>query len=128
MKLLPFHFQDGRVHGARAARAAISRRLSVPISDNSAISVRAITPPTAGTEENKLAFARRAGEALIVSSTSPSTLSISRLNALSRRAMLFGPAPALAACGHAFAWQRRLYQRSRADVSTSASTLRKPCT
>lgn len=59
MKLLPRHWPDCRVHGARPARAAICRRSSDPSSGSSAISVRAIVGPIPGTEASRSSFSAR---------------------------------------------------------------------
>ena len=58
---LPFHWPDWRVHGAGPASAVIWRRSSVLISGSSAISVRATTLPTPGTEASKFSCSRQAG-------------------------------------------------------------------
>ena len=61
MKLLPRHFPDWRVQGARPTRAAISRRSRVPNSGRSAIRVRAMIGPMPGTEASRSSFSRQAG-------------------------------------------------------------------
>ena len=53
MKLLPRHWPDWRVNGARPASAAIFLRSRVPSSGSSAMSVRAMIDPTPGTPKVK---------------------------------------------------------------------------
>ena len=62
MKLLPFHFPDWRVQGARPTRAATLRRSRLPSSGSSARRVRAMVLPMPGTEASRSSFSRQAGE------------------------------------------------------------------
>ena len=87
MKLLPRHWPDCRVHGARPARAAICRRSSDPSSGSSAISVRAIVGPIPGTEASRSSFLGQAGEPLTWSEMSSSRRSI-RFSALAKAAAM----------------------------------------
>src|SRR5215831_9734743 len=81
MKLLPRHWRDCRVKGARPTSAAMCLRPSLPSSGNSAMSVREITGPTLDTEQSRSTFSRQAGEP-----RTPSSISVSTFLALPFRA------------------------------------------
>src|SRR6516225_701559 len=88
MKLLPRHWPDWRVKGARPTSATICFPPRVPSSGSSAISVREIVGPTLGTEESRSSFSRQAGEPRTASSISVSTLESSRSSAFTSLAIL----------------------------------------
>ena len=73
MKLLPRHWPDCRVNGARPTSAAAWRRSRLPSSGSSAIRVRAMVGPTPGTEDRRSPLARHAGEPRTASPMSWST-------------------------------------------------------
>lgn len=70
MKLLPRHWPDWRVNGARPTSAAICLRESRPSSGNSANSVREITGPTPGTDCSRASCNCHTGEPRMQSSIS----------------------------------------------------------
>ena len=124
MKLLPRHWPDWRVNGARPTSAAICLRESQPSSGNSANSVREITGPTPGTDCDRVFCKCHTGEPLMQSSVL-STLLNALSKALSSRRILLATAAGMrcSLCRYApimaMIW-RRLATRSASNCVTSS--------